>query len=120
MRALFSPSVRGRAAEGGRGSLTRHLELKLGKAVLFTRCSRAALATQNSYPNDDGSNRLDRYVCMAPGREQILCHEAHRCYLFTRLWCDKDVGLLDWHCEKSAKRMPFANERKLYGSLTAW
>jgi hypothetical protein len=23
---LFSPSVRGRAAEGGRGSLTRHLE----------------------------------------------------------------------------------------------
>ena len=24
---LFSPSVRGRAAEGGRGSLSRHLEL---------------------------------------------------------------------------------------------
>jgi hypothetical protein len=30
MRALFSPSVRGRAAEGGRGSLTRHLELEFG------------------------------------------------------------------------------------------
>jgi hypothetical protein len=30
VRALFSPSVRGRAAEGGRGSLTRHLELELG------------------------------------------------------------------------------------------
>jgi len=28
-RALFSPSVRGRAAEGGRGSLTHHLELGL-------------------------------------------------------------------------------------------
>jgi hypothetical protein len=26
VRALFSPSVRGRAAEGGRGSLTHHLE----------------------------------------------------------------------------------------------
>src|SRR5215470_16467386 len=30
VRALFSPSVRGRAAEGGRGSLTHHLELELG------------------------------------------------------------------------------------------
>jgi hypothetical protein len=30
VRALFSPSVRGRAAEGGRESLTRHLELELG------------------------------------------------------------------------------------------
>jgi hypothetical protein len=29
MRALFSPSVRGRAAEGGRGSLTHHPELEL-------------------------------------------------------------------------------------------
>src|SRR5262245_43286128 len=29
--ALFSPSVRGRVAEGGRGSLTHHLELGLGK-----------------------------------------------------------------------------------------
>jgi hypothetical protein len=29
VRALFSPSVRGRAAEGGRGSLARHLELEL-------------------------------------------------------------------------------------------
>jgi hypothetical protein len=29
MRGLFSPSVRGRAAEGGRGSLTHHLELEL-------------------------------------------------------------------------------------------
>jgi hypothetical protein len=29
MRALFSPSARGRAAEGGRGSLTHHLELEL-------------------------------------------------------------------------------------------
>jgi hypothetical protein len=29
VRALFSPSVRGRAAEGGRGSLTHHLELEL-------------------------------------------------------------------------------------------
>jgi hypothetical protein len=27
VKALFSPSLRGRAAEGGRGSLTRHLEL---------------------------------------------------------------------------------------------
>jgi hypothetical protein len=30
VRGLFSPSVRGRAAEGGRGSLTHHLELELG------------------------------------------------------------------------------------------
>jgi hypothetical protein len=30
VRALFSPSVRGRAAEGGRGSLTHHLEFELG------------------------------------------------------------------------------------------
>jgi hypothetical protein len=30
VRDLFSPSVRGRAAEGGRGSLTHHLELGLG------------------------------------------------------------------------------------------
>jgi hypothetical protein len=29
VRALFSPSVRGRAAEGGRGSLTHHLEHSL-------------------------------------------------------------------------------------------
>jgi hypothetical protein len=29
VRGLFSPSVRGRAAEGGRGSLTHHLELEL-------------------------------------------------------------------------------------------
>jgi hypothetical protein len=29
VRALFSPSLRGRAAEGGRGSLTHHLELQL-------------------------------------------------------------------------------------------
>jgi hypothetical protein len=29
MRALFSPSVRGRAAESGRESLTHHLELEL-------------------------------------------------------------------------------------------
>jgi hypothetical protein len=28
VRALFSPSARGRAAEGGRGSLTHHLELE--------------------------------------------------------------------------------------------
>ena len=27
MRSLFSPSVRGRADEGGRGSFTQHLEL---------------------------------------------------------------------------------------------
>src|SRR5262245_28662616 len=27
VRALFSPSARGRAAEGGRGALTHHLEL---------------------------------------------------------------------------------------------
>jgi hypothetical protein len=31
---LFSPSVRGRAAEGGRGSLTRHLEFELGNTPL--------------------------------------------------------------------------------------
>jgi hypothetical protein len=31
VRALFSPSVWGRAAEGGRGSLTRHLKLELGQ-----------------------------------------------------------------------------------------
>jgi hypothetical protein len=30
VKALFSPSVRGRTAEGGRGSLTHHLELELG------------------------------------------------------------------------------------------
>jgi hypothetical protein len=30
VRALFSPSVRGRAAEGGRGSLTHRLDLELG------------------------------------------------------------------------------------------
>src|SRR4029453_2760757 len=30
VRVLFSPSVRGRAAEGGRGSLTHHLEFELG------------------------------------------------------------------------------------------
>src|SRR5262249_60479238 len=28
--ALFSPSVRGRAAEGGRGALTHHLEFEVG------------------------------------------------------------------------------------------
>jgi hypothetical protein len=33
VRALFSPSVRGRAAEGGRGSLTHHLELGVGQHV---------------------------------------------------------------------------------------
>jgi hypothetical protein len=33
VRALFSP-VRGRAAEGGRGSLTHHLELELGNTPL--------------------------------------------------------------------------------------
>jgi len=30
IKELFSPSVRGRAAEGGRGLLTHHLELELG------------------------------------------------------------------------------------------
>jgi hypothetical protein len=29
VRALILPSVRGRAAEGGRGALTHHLELEL-------------------------------------------------------------------------------------------
>src|SRR5262245_41328569 len=33
MRALFSPSMRGRAAEGGRGSLTHHLKLELGNTL---------------------------------------------------------------------------------------
>src|SRR5262249_32049327 len=32
--ALFSPSVRGRAAEGGRGSLTHHLELQLSNTAI--------------------------------------------------------------------------------------
>jgi hypothetical protein len=31
--ALFSPSVRGRAAEGGRGSLTHHLEFEPGNTA---------------------------------------------------------------------------------------
>jgi hypothetical protein len=42
--ALFSPSVRGRAAEGGRGSLIHHLEFELGKKpkdVSSYRCQNA-------------------------------------------------------------------------------
>jgi hypothetical protein len=33
--ALFSPSARGRAAEGGRGSLRHHLELQLSNRARF-------------------------------------------------------------------------------------
>jgi hypothetical protein len=33
VKALFSSSVRGRAAVGGRGSLTQHLELGLGNLL---------------------------------------------------------------------------------------
>jgi hypothetical protein len=34
VRALFSPSVRGRAAEGGRASFTHHLELGWAAAIV--------------------------------------------------------------------------------------
>ena len=45
MRPLFSPSVRGRAAEGGRGSFTHHLEF-----VATLRCRSAVETTPPLVP----------------------------------------------------------------------
>jgi hypothetical protein len=53
MTALFSPSVRGRAAEGGRGSLTHHLELELVNTPLQPWLhSSAAAENKISIPRD--------------------------------------------------------------------
>ena len=46
--ALFSPSVRGRAAEGGRGSLTHHPEFELGNTPKAIGSSRATEPRKNT------------------------------------------------------------------------
>jgi len=45
VRALFSPSVRGKAAEGGRGPLTHHLQLELGNPLRGSNKDAALAAT---------------------------------------------------------------------------
>jgi hypothetical protein len=68
MTALFSPSERGRAAEGGRGSLTHHLELE-GQHI--------------------PSPAAEEHICLSPNPDQRPV-ERHQKHQDRRLYCRKN------------------------------
>jgi hypothetical protein len=78
----FSPSVRGRAAEGGRGSLTHHLEVTLPSPAVCVSPLTARGGSRSASDNGDPTREMHRArpetrsAARSPCRQRVRCTKA--------------------------------------------